>query len=114
MCCGQKRTELQNKQVQKTGRSVPQYVSGNSPPPMRTPSPLPPADNQIRTSQPPAAAPVSMARSFVRVRFLESSPIQVRGLVSGLTYEFSGSQPVQQVDHRDAPSLLKTRFFRGA
>jgi hypothetical protein len=114
MCCGQKRTELRNKQAQRAGRAVPQYVSGNSPPPMHTPSPLPPAENQIRNTQPEVAAPVAVARSFVRVRFLENSPIRVRGPVSGLTYEFSGSHPVQQVDHRDAPSLLKTRFFRGA
>jgi hypothetical protein len=57
---------------------------------------------------------MSMPKSSVGVRYLETSPIQVRGLVSGMGYAFSGSQPVQQVDARDASSLLKTRFFRRA
>lgn len=50
----------------------------------------------------------------MKVRYLENSPIRVRGLVSGMSYEFSGSQPVQTVDARDASSLLNTRFFRRA
>ena len=57
---------------------------------------------------------MSMPQSSVSVRYLETSPIQVRGLVSGMSYAFSGSQPVQQVDARDASSLLNTRFFRPA
>jgi hypothetical protein len=48
------------------------------------------------------------------VRYLETSPIRVRGLATGRSYEFSGSRPIQQVDARDASSLLNTRFFRRA
>lgn len=55
-----------------------------------------------------------MSQSSISIRYLETSPIRVRGLVSGMNYEFSGSHPVQQVDARDASSLLNTRFFRRA
>jgi hypothetical protein len=55
-----------------------------------------------------------MPHASISVRYLENSPIRVRGLVSGMSYEFSGSHPVQQVDARDASSLLNTRFFRRA
>jgi hypothetical protein len=48
------------------------------------------------------------------VRYLDNSRIRVRGLVSGMSYEFSGSLPVQQVDSRDAPTLLNTGLFRRA
>jgi hypothetical protein len=48
------------------------------------------------------------------MRYVETSPIRVRGLVSGTSYEFSGTAPIQEVDVRDAASLLNTRFFRHA
>jgi hypothetical protein len=50
----------------------------------------------------------------ISIRYLENSPIQVRGPVSGAYYEFSGSRAVQAVDVRDASSLLSTQFFRRA
>jgi hypothetical protein len=52
--------------------------------------------------------------SSINVRYLEKSPIRVRGSVSGKFYEFSGFRAEQQVDARDAGSLLNTRFFRRA
>jgi hypothetical protein len=125
MCCGQKRAELRNSQAQRTARSVLQHTFSNSPAQtVRTqpsvPPPTPrtgqyePARPQTGNVPPQAPAPVSMPESSVSVRYLETSPIQVRGLVSGMSYAFSGSQPVQQVDPRDASSLLNTRFFRRA
>jgi hypothetical protein len=124
MCCGQKRADLRNSQAQRTARSTPQYVSGHSqaqairiqptaPPAMQTASPYHPANAQTR-SLPPQSATISTPHSSVSVRYLENSPIRVRGLVSGVSYEFSGSRPVQLVDARDASSLLNTRFFRRA
>ena len=73
-----------------------------------------PASPQTRSVQVQAPAPVSMRQSMISVRYVENSPIRVRGLVSGMSYEFSGSRPVQQVDSRDAASLLNTRLFRRA
>ena len=122
MCCGQKRAELRNSQAQ---RSTPPHDYGNSQPhavrnqlpsyaatAVVTPRPL--AAMQTRNVQPQPAVPASMPRSSISVRYLENSPIRVRGLVSGMNYEFSGARPIQQVDARDAPSLLSTRFFRRA
>lgn len=125
MCCGQKRSELRNSQAQRTARNVPQYVSGNSqaqtvrtqtsaPPGVRSASPFRLTDTPTRNIPPQAAATTSMPHSSISVRYLENSPIRVRGLVSGMGYEFSGSRPVQAVDARDASSLLSTRFFRRA
>jgi hypothetical protein len=125
MCCGQKRSELRNSQAQRTARRVPQPVSGNSqaqgirtqpspPPAMPTVSRNPAISAQNRRVQAQTPAPISTSRSSVSVRYLENSPIRVRGLVSGMAYEFSGSRPVQLVDARDASSLLNTRFFRRA
>jgi len=106
MCCGQKRSELRNSQAQRTARTVPQYVSGNNRAQVvRTQPSAPPAKQEASPSTPHAS---------ISVRYLENSPIRVRGLVSGMCYEFSGSHTVQQVDNRDATSLLNTRFFRRA
>ena len=60
----------------------------------------------------PAAA--EPAHAFVRLRYLERSPILVRGPASGQQYRFSADQPIQSVDARDAESLLGTRYFRRA
>jgi hypothetical protein len=125
MCCGQKRSELRNAQAHKTVRTIPQYASGNShaqtvrtqlsaSPAIQTIPPQPLINTQIRNEQPQAPTPISIPHASIRVRYLENSPIRVRGLVSGMRYEFSGSRPVQQVDPRDVSSLLNTRFFRRA
>ena len=47
----------------------------------------------------------------MRLRYLEKSPIRVRGPATGREYEFSAADPVRLVDARDAESLLRTRFF---
>ena len=63
----------------------------------------------------PAAPVTQMAPAAgVALRYLERSRILVRGPASGRQYEFSAQHSVQQVDGRDAPALLGTRFFRRA
>ena len=125
MCCGQKRTDLRNSQVQRTAGSAPQQTSVNSPatavrtrpatpPTVRTALPPAYAYPQTRSVQPQVPASTATPQSAIHVRYLETSPIRVRGLVSGISYEFSGAAPTQQVDARDAASLLNTRFFRRA
>ena len=125
MCCGQKRTQLLNSQTQWTTPSALPYGSGNSQaqasrphaptaPTTQKTSPQQPANPQTRSIQPQVATATSTQHYSISVRYLERSPIRVRGLVSGVSYEFSGSRPVQQVDARDASSLLNTRFFRRA
>jgi len=39
-------------------------------------------------------------------------PAQVRGRITGRVYDFSQPCPVQIVDWRDAPALMRSRFFR--
>ena len=125
MCCGQKRTQLRISQAQSTTPSAPPYGSGNSqaqarhayaptPPTTQKTSPQQPTNPQTRIIQPQVATTTSTQHHSISVRYLERSPIRVRGFVSGMFYEFSGSRPVQQVDARDASSLLNTRFFRRA
>jgi len=58
--------------------------------------------------------PVSVTRAAIPIRYLDISPIRVKGLVTGNTYDFSMAQPVQAIDARDASPLLNTRLFRRA
>ena len=92
--------------------------------PNRPSQPLPPAGSQpiaaaagSRTSvaNPPAAQQLAAeSASSIKVRYLESSPVRVRGLVTGSSYLFSATEPAKEIDARDAASLLNTRFFRRA
>lgn len=68
---------------------------------------------------PPATGPTatvkqSVANNSATLKYLESSPIQVRGPSTGRLYVFSGAQPLQSVDWRDVEALLRTRFFQKA
>ena len=58
-----------------------------------------------------ASQPGAGART-VAIRYLRTSPIVVRGLITGRRYAFSGGSPVQAVDVRDAPPLLRSGLFR--
>lgn len=107
MCCGQKRSELRGSPIQKTVWRVPQRNSGERP--TQTSRII---NTQIQDGQAPS--PVSVPHTSVNIRYVESLPIRVRGLVSGVSYEFSSLHAVQAVDARDALSLLNTRFFRRA
>jgi hypothetical protein len=96
MCRGQKRLALRSAPIPAPKTlSVRQDVSKVS-------SSLP---QPLRAADPPPRSPVSL-------RYLETSPIQVQGPVTGRQYEFSGARPVQIVDARDAAALVRTRFFR--
>ena len=64
----------------------------------------------VRPSTPGAVAAQAPSHGSVRLRYLENSPVRVRGPVTGRHYDFSASGPVQAVDPRDAVPLLRTRF----
>jgi len=66
----------------------------------------------VVTRQATAVSNFATNGAVEHLRYTESSPIHVRGPITGKTYQFSGTQPVQAVDKRDAASLLQTRFFR--
>jgi hypothetical protein len=101
MCCGQKRATMTQENVKQT------TLRSNS---FATPAPAaaPPVNHlaqRASVDQPPAGW------SSVGLRYLERSPIRVRGPATGRQYEFSAANSVQSVDARDAESLLNTRFF---
>jgi hypothetical protein len=106
MCCGQKRTELRNSEARDPTRGAKQIPSGNRRTPVLQPQPAPAG------SFPPRIEITPLPK--IRLLYLQTSPIRVRGLISGVCYEFSSSSPVQDVDARDSSSLLHTRFFRRA
>ncbi len=121
MCCGQKRTELRNSEARDPTRSVKQVLSSNrrTQVPQTQPAPSKPTERSAQhypTAPAGSLPPLTETTPLptIRVRYLQTSPIRVRGLVSGVSYEFSGSSPVQDVDARDSSSLLHTRFFRRA
>ncbi len=48
------------------------------------------------------------------LRYLRTSPIRIRGAVTGREYDFCASGPVAIIDVRDLPSLLGTGYFERA
>jgi hypothetical protein len=60
----------------------------------------------------PLGAAAYAPHPVVTLRYLERSPIAVRGPATGRYYEFSAAAPVKPVDPRDAAALLRTRFFQ--
>jgi hypothetical protein len=48
----------------------------------------------------------------VNLRYMESSPIRVRGPMTGRQYDFSVAQPTEAVDLRDAAVLTRSALFR--
>ena len=87
----------------------PRRSAPTSVPAMATYAPTQPA---VAPPAVPASSVSIPAESSVRLQYKDQSPIQVRGLATGLIYSFSGAQSMQEVDQRDAPSLLQTRYFR--
>jgi len=58
--------------------------------------------------------PTATADANVSILYLQTSPVLVRGAVTGQVYRFSAAQPNLWVDRRDASALLQSRFFRRA
>jgi hypothetical protein len=100
-CCGQKRAALRSAPLPAVTRPSPNLPTATSQPTIAGP--------QV-TVYPQSAQPLPTHSSVV-LRYTETSPILVRGPVSGRQYQFSGSKPVQAVDARDAAALLRTGFF---
>jgi hypothetical protein len=120
MCCGQNRAAVKAALTPAANRNPAQSAptsSGAYTPSMsgvtqRTSAGV--ASPSGARQQPAPATAHASARSVIHLRYSESSPIQVRGPVTGNRYQFSRAQPLQAVDARDASALLDTRFFRRA
>jgi hypothetical protein len=98
MCCGSKRSAWRSASSSRV-----------------TPVPSSPvtygASGGSRIAQTPA---VSAHSSFgaVMLEYVEVAPIRVWGPATGRPYDFSGDQPVQAMDARDAASLARSGLFR--
>ncbi len=62
--------------------------------------------NNAGSRVPPAAEP------GLKLAYMQSSPIEVRGPATGRAYHFSENRREQLVDPRDAIGLLRTQLFR--
>ena len=128
MCCGQKRAELRSSLTSPLKPNAPPTTSSYHPTQVRRPAASghaamqapPPGAGSAQQSPgatseaDPGAAQLPSRHFAVSLRYLEKSPIRVRGPITGRFYEFSQSRRVQSVDARDANSLLLTRYFRRA
>jgi hypothetical protein len=50
----------------------------------------------------------------VKMLYRGNGSAQIRGQVTGQVYQFPRHQPVQEVDPRDIPALVRTRLFTHA
>jgi hypothetical protein len=64
--------------------------------------------------QPSNGLPEAASSPAIAITCVEGTPVRVKGLATGRSYEFSAAQPVQEVDTQDASALLTTRYFRRA
>jgi hypothetical protein len=83
MCCGQKRTAMRR-------------IANSS--------------TQDNPATPMAMNGKPMSR--VALRYIDNSSVKVKGPATGREYDFSSTQPTQNVDPRDARLLVRSRFFR--
>lgn len=123
MCCGHKRSALRSGANHRPFR-IPQgtTLSQHQTEPLLTvplsavPTEPPSARYEKGGTILPAvnrpATPIATQHFSVNLRYLQASPIRVRGSVSGRQYEFSAAHPVQAIDARDATPLLQSRLFR--
>ena len=123
MCCGEKRSAMKGSGEFAVSRSAPSSAGVQSIPADTRAHAQPwgqrgfetalsgPSGQRVRT---PVALAVSSFRPKMNIRYLGSSPIRLRGSVSGRSYQFSVTRPVQPLDSGDAASLLNTRLFRRA
>jgi hypothetical protein len=128
MCCGQKRSLLNNTAAISRPPSMPPQVGANG----RHLSSLTPTVNvnniadraasgravQVNAhsvvhdaTQGGTPSPISPGPREIAVRYLKAAPVRARGLITGRSYEFSGTQSLANVDARDVPALLNTGLF---
>lgn len=109
MCCGSKRSALRNISTSSGAPSATPYVSQRTS--ERAHIPGAPGRNPAATT-----APISPQASFpsVTLEYLETAAIRVWGPVTGRQYDFSGAEPAQALDPRDAAVLTRSGLFRRA
>jgi hypothetical protein len=73
--------------------------------------PSPAAQNNVHAVSPLPSVSFS---GDVAVRYLRTTPVRVRGLATGHSYDFPGAHAIQSIDPRDVPGLLNTGQFTRA
>ena len=106
MCCGSKRSALISSSTSiRAPRTTPLVAaSAYNRPPGSTPRLNPPAMT-------PPLSTLGLSHSVTLV-YTGTSPISVRGPVTGRRYDFSGARSGQPVDPRDAAVFMRSSLFR--
>lgn len=106
MCCGSRRSALR-------------YASASSRSATNGPSPRQGASDGIHVPATGLGSAAMMGSKLaqgafpsVTLNYMEDAAIRVRGPVTGRPYNFSGSQPSQDVDVRDAAVFARNGSFR--
>jgi hypothetical protein len=102
MCCGSRRAAW------RTSASAPASSYRRSATPSAAVSPA--------GSQPASGGPASSPGAFptVPLRYHEAAEVQLHGPISGRAYRFSGAEPLQAVDARDAAIFIRYAAFKPA
>jgi len=58
--------------------------------------------------------PVRRHFDITTLHYAESAPIRLTGPITGRAYAFSGAEPLQEVDVRDAAIFARSNRFRGS
>ena len=59
-----------------------------------------------------ARGPQGPGVTLIKLRYADSAPIRLRGPITGRAYDFSGAEPVQEVDVRDAAIFVRSTRLR--
>ena len=97
MCCGSRRAAWRSGMT-----ASPAPSAQTSPSPSSTPTPAPP----------PGPPQVQGGFATVVLRYDRSAEARLRGPITGRAYRFSGADPVQVVDARDAAIFVRNTAFR--
>jgi hypothetical protein len=93
MCCGSKRSAWRSALA----------------PPQAAPAPLAP---EPARPTPGEFGPSGPGVTLTKLRYWGSASIRLRGPITGRAYSFSGDEPVQEVDVRDAAILVRSTRFQ--
>jgi hypothetical protein len=100
MCCGSKRSAWRSASA-----------------PARSPRAAQLLAPVASASAPTATANINPVRPHFAVttlHYTESAPIRLTGPITGRVYAFSGADPLQEVDVRDAAVFARSDRFRGS
>ena len=72
----------------------------------------PPTAVEPARAAPAALGPQGPGVTLIKLRYADSAPIRLRGPITGRAYDFSGAEPVQEVDVRDVAIFVRSARLR--